>query len=123
MAKFLYRQFIEQTDHDLFDRNHRPIEFAPRSGIYRCMGCGREVAVPEGGALPGYGHHAHGAEEGPPRWRLIVYADHRPDKEKSRSVEGTRAPERPPQAASPRAELVNAGGIGILDRVDRWSNR
>jgi hypothetical protein len=123
MAKFLYRQFVEQTDHDLFDRNHRPIEFAPRSGIYRCMGCGREVAVPEGGALPGYGHHAHGAEEGPPRWRLIVYADHRPDKEKSRSVEAAPGRESPQQPASPRAELVDAGGIGILDRVDRWSNR
>ena len=123
MAKYLYRQFVEQTDHDLFDRNHRPIEFAPRSGIYRCMGCGREVAVAEGGALPGYGHHGHGADEGTPRWRLIVYADHRSDKEKRQTCAGRPGRSPLPQPEGAKAELVTAGGIEILDRVDRWSNR
>jgi hypothetical protein len=111
MAKYLYRHFTEQTDNELFDRNHRPNELAPRSGIYRCMGCGREAAVPEGNRLPGYDHHAHDREQGSPRWRLIVYADHRPQS-------GKPAAGGPAPVAFAKAELVDQGGIAILDRLE-----
>lgn len=115
MANFLYKQFIEQIDHQLFDRNHRPSESAPRAGIYRCMGCGREVAVGEGATLPGPGHHDHGSEDGTPRWRLIVYADHRPTRERGTPVAEPVSPPPSPQILhEASAELVDAGGMATM---------
>jgi hypothetical protein len=50
---------------------------AAGSGIYRCMGCGREVASNESEPLPPQNHHQHNQNQGSIRWKLIVYADHR----------------------------------------------
>jgi DNA-directed RNA polymerase subunit RPC12/RpoP len=50
----------------------------PHSGIYRCMGCGREVVAEESRKLPPQNHHEHSSAQGKIRWRMIVYADHKP---------------------------------------------
>jgi hypothetical protein len=71
--------FIFHSEDEVFDTDLRPGSLAPRSGIYRCMGCGREVAVEQIERLPPRNHHRHTRPgEGAVRWRLIVYADHRP---------------------------------------------
>jgi hypothetical protein len=78
MAIFKEKQFlIEETEatNPYFDGDHQPGETAGQPGIYRCMGCGREIAIAEGHTLP----TQHGAGSHTIRWRLVVYADHRSD--------------------------------------------
>lgn len=78
MATYKYEQFIQKIDHAAFDTLHNPGEMHPFSGIYRCEGCGREVVGEQGRQLPPQNHHQHTLQQGPIRWRLIVYADHQP---------------------------------------------
>lgn len=76
MATYKYAQFLARVDHDAFDKIHSPGAAAPFSGIYRCEGCGSEVASNESQPLPPQNGHQHGNEHGSIRWRLVVYADH-----------------------------------------------
>jgi hypothetical protein len=78
MAMYKYVQYLTKVDDPIFDEQNHPATAAPRSGIYRCMGCGREASSTEGNPLPPQSHHQHSQAQGPIRWRLIVYADHRP---------------------------------------------
>lgn len=78
MAMYKYAPFVQQNASDLFDQVYKPGAAAFRSGIYYCEGCGREVACEQGSALPHGKHHPHTIQEGTIRWRLIVFADHRP---------------------------------------------
>lgn len=79
MALYKYGTYLTQTDDEIFDQLTGPGRTAPRSGIYRCHGCGREAACNEGDPLPPQTHHQHDPQKhGTIRWRLIVYADHRP---------------------------------------------
>ena len=78
MALYKYSQFVGIDQSDVFDGVHSPGQAAPRSGIYRCEGCGREAVSTEGHPLPPQNHHEHSPLQGYIRWRLIVYADHRP---------------------------------------------
>ncbi|HEV2301367.1 MAG TPA: hypothetical protein VGR91_07335 [Stellaceae bacterium] len=78
MALYKYSTYLGQADDAVFDSSHKPGETPPRSGIYRCMGCGREAVAEENKELPPQNHHQHGPSQGTIRWRLIVYADHRP---------------------------------------------
>jgi len=77
MALYKYPQYLRQVDDAIFDQINHPATPAPRSGIYRCEGCGREVSSTEGHPLPPQNHHEHSPLQGTIRWRLIVYADHR----------------------------------------------
>lgn len=71
--------FVFHSEDEIFDQDIKPGTLAPLSGIYRCMGCGREVAVEQIDRLPDKHHHRHTRPgQGDIRWRLIVYADHRP---------------------------------------------
>lgn len=74
MAIYRYEEFLAKTGNEEFDKLHQPGAPAPYSGIYRCMGCGREVASNEGQPLPPQNHHQHTTNQGAIRWRLIVYA-------------------------------------------------
>ena len=65
------------------------------------MGCGREVVGIEGQPLPTFSHHEHRMSEGPIRWRLGVYADHRAEDER----EGSGG-QRPQVAAGASRALV-----------------
>lgn len=78
MAIYRYSSYLQQLNDDAFEPNHSPGSAAPYAGIYRCMGCGREIGIAEGHTLPAQNHHEHTSDQGSIRWRLIVYADHRP---------------------------------------------
>ena len=77
MAMYKYGGYLSQSQDEVFDKDHSPGTAAMRSGIYRCVGCGREVTSEENNPLPPQNHHQHSAAQGAIRWRLIVYADHR----------------------------------------------
>lgn len=78
MALYKHPKFISQTDDQTFDQTLAPGANAPYSGIYRCLGCGKEVTSEQGNPLPPQSHHQHSPSQGPIRWLLIVYADHKP---------------------------------------------
>ncbi len=76
MALYKYGQFLAKSEDAVFDKDYSPGITAPHSGVYRCMGCGREAASTVGHPLPPQNHHQHTQRQGNIRWRLIVYADH-----------------------------------------------
>lgn len=78
MALYKYPQFIAKNEGEIFDQINTPGTAAPRSGIYRCEGCAKEVASNEGQPLPPQNHHQHSIAQGAIRWRLAVYAQHNP---------------------------------------------
>ncbi len=78
MALYKNGTYLTQSQDGVFDQDYGPGQAAPRSGIYRCMGCGREAACNQGQPLPPQNHHQHSPTQGSIRWRLIVYADHNP---------------------------------------------
>jgi hypothetical protein len=76
MATYKHPDYLTKIDHSAFDGTHKPGAVAPYSGIYRCMGCGSEVASNEGQPLPPQNHNQHPTHDGAISWKLIVYADH-----------------------------------------------
>ncbi|MGY2848555.1 hypothetical protein ACVIWU_001567 [Bradyrhizobium sp. USDA 4509] len=78
MAIYKYGNYLQESNDDAFDKDHGPGAAAPHAGIYRCMGCHREIGIAAGHVLPPQAHHTHTAAQGSIRWRLIVYADHNP---------------------------------------------
>jgi hypothetical protein len=81
MAWYKHDTYIKKSNSDEFDKDHPPGNLAPHAGVYRCMGCGREIGIADGHVLPPQNHHSHTQNQGAIRWRLIVYADHRPASE------------------------------------------
>jgi hypothetical protein len=45
MAQYKYPQFLQKNEHAEFDTDYSPGSSAPNAGIYRCMGCGREIGI------------------------------------------------------------------------------
>jgi hypothetical protein len=82
MAFYKEKQYIEPSPSSYFDEDFSPGIETPHAGIYRCMGCGREVGVAERHKLPPQNHHQHTTQQGAIRWRLVVYADPRPASER-----------------------------------------
>jgi len=78
MASYQESRWVVQTRDSAFDQDHLPGYAAPWAGIYRCMGCHREIGIASGHVLPPQSHHTHTPQQGHIRWRLIVYADHNP---------------------------------------------
>ena len=78
MALYKYASYLAPSDDAAFDQESRPGTPARFSGIYRCMGCGREAACNFGQSLPPQNHHQHNPIQGIIRWQLIVHADHEP---------------------------------------------
>ena len=52
MATYKYAAYLAQIDHAAFDNISNPGAAAPFSGVYRCQGCGSEVASNQGQPLP-----------------------------------------------------------------------
>jgi hypothetical protein len=77
MALYKNSKWIVQSDDTAFDKEFKPGESPEHSGIYRCLGCGREVVGEEQRKLPSQNHHQHTQAHGSIRWRMAVYADHR----------------------------------------------
>jgi len=78
MAWYKEEKYLQKSNGDAYDYDYGPGAKVPHSGIYRCMGCGREIAANEGNPFPPQNHHQHTVSQGNIRWRLIVYADHNP---------------------------------------------
>jgi len=78
MALYKYGNLLTQSQDAAFDAVHTPGQIPPHSGIYRCVGCGREVVGEHGRTLPPQNHHQHTVQQGAIRWRMAVYADHNP---------------------------------------------
>jgi hypothetical protein len=78
MASYKYPNYLVQDQSAEFDREHHPGQTVPYSGIYMCMGCGKEIASNEGQPFPPQNHHQHTIAQGHVRWKLITYADHKP---------------------------------------------
>jgi len=78
MAIYKISGYLSQDNDAAFDVDHKPGQIPPHSGIYRCMGCGREIVAEEARSFPPQNHHEHSLAQGAIRWRMIVYADHRP---------------------------------------------
>ena len=74
MALYKFLNFIEHTQDANFDVFYPPEGTAPRSGIYRCRGCGREILSEELKPLPPKTHHRHVAAQGKIWWQLVVCA-------------------------------------------------
>jgi hypothetical protein len=74
MALYKDSRYVTSSTDDAFDTPHSPGASTPHSGIYRCEGCGREVASNAPNPLPPQNHHQHTTVQGPVRWRLLVYA-------------------------------------------------
>jgi hypothetical protein len=72
------KYLVRSSDSTAFDALQNPGALTTHSGIYRCEGCGHEVVSEGGKPLPPQNHHQHPTSQGAIRWRMIVYADHRP---------------------------------------------
>ena len=77
MAMYKHSQFLAVSQDQAFDTPLSPGTTNVNSGIYRCEGCGHEVASNKGDPLPPQNHHQHNAQQGAIRWRLVVFAQGR----------------------------------------------
>jgi hypothetical protein len=80
MASYKDKTILFHDESTEFDKIHNPGDAAPHSGIYRCQGCGFEVASNQGQPLPTQNHAQHPATKGLIRWKMVVYAMHLRDK-------------------------------------------
>jgi len=78
MALFSDPEAIDVRSSPEFDVVTAPSALAPATGIFRCVGCGREDVSRRGEPLPPRDHHRHTSSQGMIRWRLVVLADHYP---------------------------------------------
>jgi DNA-directed RNA polymerase subunit RPC12/RpoP len=76
MAWYKYEKYLKKKSLESFDEEHKPSVETPRHGIYRCMGCGREIVSEQGKPLPPQNHHQHTEDQRKIRWKLIVRATH-----------------------------------------------
>ena len=74
MAQYKYREHLFHSGNAAFDTRHSPGTIAQNPGIYRCTGCGDEIAMAKGHALPPQNHHQHPAGLGKIEWQLLVFA-------------------------------------------------
>jgi hypothetical protein len=78
LALYKDGKYLTQSTDAAFDNDHAPGNPAPFAGVYRCMGCHREIGIASGHILPPQSHHSHTPQQGSIRWRMIVFADHNP---------------------------------------------
>jgi hypothetical protein len=74
MALYKYSNYLGQTKNASFDLPLQPGAFVPCGGIYRCTGCGNEIALAGIGIFPDRTHHEHTPAQGPIQWQLVVAA-------------------------------------------------
>jgi hypothetical protein len=72
MAWYKYESVIEKNAHENFDKLWKPGETLPDNGIYRCKGCGDEIASNKGVQLPSQNHRQHSPQQGAICWKMIV---------------------------------------------------
>jgi hypothetical protein len=74
MALYKYSDYLTPSKHQAFDVFHRPGSTTIYSGMYRCEGCGDDIAANKGNPLPPQNHHQHGRSQGAIRWKLMVFS-------------------------------------------------
>ena len=74
MAQYKYGNYLNKSEHSEYDNIYKPGEICQNSGIYRCEGCGDEIASNKNNPFPPQNHHQHVTSQGAIRWRLIVFA-------------------------------------------------
>lgn len=74
MAQYKYASYLNQSDAAAYDNLYGPGVNCPNSGIYRCEGCGDEIASNKGNPFPPQNHHQHRPGQGSIQWKLIVWA-------------------------------------------------
>jgi hypothetical protein len=72
MALYKYQNNLAVSKNGSFDLLLQPGAFVPCGGIFRCTGCGTEIASEGIGLLPDRTHHSHSPKEGAIQWQLIV---------------------------------------------------
>jgi hypothetical protein len=75
MAFYKNEAHVKKSTSDAYDKEHKPGQPTPHSGIYRCPGCGREDVSETGKPLPSQNHKQHTASQGPIRWKLLVWSE------------------------------------------------
>lgn len=73
MAKYKYGSYLTKSDSTAYDHEYKPGDVVNNSGIYRCTGCGDEIAANKGNPLPPQNKHQH-TNDKPIRWKLLVFA-------------------------------------------------
>jgi hypothetical protein len=71
---FKHGNLFKQQHGPAFDTVHSPGWRVPFSGIYRCCGCGDEIASNKGTIFPSQSHRQHQAGYGAVRWQLVAAA-------------------------------------------------
>lgn len=72
MALYKYQNYLAVSKNASFDLTFQPCAFVPCAGIFRCTGCGTEIATDGIGVFPDREHHKHTPAQGPVAWQLIV---------------------------------------------------
>lgn len=72
MGLYQDSKYIAQSRYESFDLVHSPGQRTPHSGIYRCFGCGDEIASNAGNPFPPQKHHQHNLSQGSIRWQMVV---------------------------------------------------
>jgi hypothetical protein len=72
MALYKYPNYLNLSKNSSFDQVLAAGLHIPSAGIYRCVGCGNEVAQEANTALPDRRHHPHKPAQGEVRWQLVI---------------------------------------------------
>ncbi|MGL9623952.1 hypothetical protein QRQ56_39015 [Bradyrhizobium sp. U531] len=64
MATYKNGNYLQQSTLEAFDQDHGPGAAAPYGGIYRYIGCHREIDTAASHVMPPPGHHAHTPAQG-----------------------------------------------------------
>jgi len=75
LALYKYSEKVRRSGDKAFDALQVAGAQTPHPGIYRCEGCGVEIVSSSGSPLPTQHHYQHMPDQGPIRWRMIVYAE------------------------------------------------
>lgn len=63
---------LSTKDHAHWKNDYGPGNDVPVSGIYKCVGCKKEITSNKRDPFPPQNFHQHSSEQGPVRWKLIV---------------------------------------------------
>jgi hypothetical protein len=72
LALYKYQNYLAMSKNTSFDQVLPAGLHIPSGGIYRCVGCGNEVALEANNVLPDRSHHPHNPGQGEVRWQLII---------------------------------------------------
>lgn len=59
-------------DGEHWTKTYNPSDEVPVSGIYKCLGCKKEITSNRGDKFPPQNHHQHTSTQGEIRWKLNV---------------------------------------------------